>query len=91
MIRATPIRARRAGVSEPGQRASIGYPGLGERAFVSSASKPPGSAFIAKRGAKIFQGLQDLLRYQMLDLLMIALGVGFFVASVLYVLACERM
>jgi hypothetical protein len=32
-----------------------------------------------------------LLRYQMLDLLMIALGVGFFVASVLYVLACERM
>jgi len=27
----------------------------------------------------------------MLDFLMIALGVGFFVASVLYVLACERM
>jgi hypothetical protein len=27
----------------------------------------------------------------MLDILMIALGVGFFVAAVLYVLACERM
>jgi len=27
----------------------------------------------------------------MLDVAMIALGVGFFVASVLYVLACERM
>jgi hypothetical protein len=27
----------------------------------------------------------------MLDFVMIALGVGFFVASVLYVLACERM
>ena len=27
----------------------------------------------------------------MLDTVMIALGVGFFVASVLYVLACERM
>jgi len=27
----------------------------------------------------------------MLDVAMIALGAGFFVASVLYVLACERM
>jgi len=27
----------------------------------------------------------------MLDVVMIAVGVGFFVASVLYVLACERM
>jgi hypothetical protein len=27
----------------------------------------------------------------MLDIAMMALGVGFFVASVLYVLACERM
>jgi len=27
----------------------------------------------------------------MLDVAMIALGVGFFVAAVLYVLACERM
>jgi len=27
----------------------------------------------------------------MLDFVMIALGVGFFVASLLYVLACERM
>ena len=27
----------------------------------------------------------------MLDTVMIALGVGFFVASILYVLACERM
>jgi len=27
----------------------------------------------------------------MLDVVMIALGVGFFAASVLYVLACERM
>jgi len=27
----------------------------------------------------------------MLDVVMIALGVGFFVESVLYVLACERM
>jgi hypothetical protein len=27
----------------------------------------------------------------MLDVVMIALGVGFFVASILYVLACERM
>jgi len=27
----------------------------------------------------------------MLDVTMMALGVGFFVASVLYVLACERM
>jgi len=27
----------------------------------------------------------------MLDTAMIAIGVGFFVASVLYVLACERM
>jgi hypothetical protein len=27
----------------------------------------------------------------MLDVVMVALGVGFFVASVLYVLACERM
>jgi hypothetical protein len=27
----------------------------------------------------------------MLDFVMIALGVSFFVASVLYVLACERM
>jgi len=27
----------------------------------------------------------------MLDLVMIAAGVGFFVASILYVLACERM
>jgi len=27
----------------------------------------------------------------MLDIAMIALGVGFFVASVFYVLACERM
>jgi hypothetical protein len=29
--------------------------------------------------------------FAMLDVVMIALGVGFFVASVLYVLACERM
>lgn len=28
---------------------------------------------------------------QMLDFAMIAMGVGFFVASILYVLACERM
>jgi len=27
----------------------------------------------------------------MLDVVMIAIGVGFFVAAVLYVLACERM
>jgi len=27
----------------------------------------------------------------MLDFVMIAIGVGFFAASVLYVLACERM
>jgi len=27
----------------------------------------------------------------MLDIVMIAIGVGFFVASILYVLACERM
>jgi hypothetical protein len=27
----------------------------------------------------------------MLDVVMVALGVGFFVASFLYVLACERM
>ena len=27
----------------------------------------------------------------MLDLVMLVLGVGFFAASVLYVLACERM
>jgi hypothetical protein len=27
----------------------------------------------------------------MLDTVMIVLGVGFFVASILYVLACERM
>jgi len=27
----------------------------------------------------------------MLDFVMIAVGVGFFVASILYVLACERM
>jgi hypothetical protein len=27
----------------------------------------------------------------MLDFVMIAIGVGFFVASILYVLACERM
>jgi len=27
----------------------------------------------------------------MLDTVMIALGVGFFIAAVLYVLACERM
>jgi len=27
----------------------------------------------------------------MLDTVMIALGVGFFVASIFYVLACERM
>jgi len=27
----------------------------------------------------------------MLDFVMIAMGVGFFVASILYVLACERM
>jgi len=27
----------------------------------------------------------------MLDVVMMALGVGFFVVSVLYVLACERM
>jgi len=27
----------------------------------------------------------------MLDIVMVALGVGFFVASILYVLACERM
>jgi hypothetical protein len=35
----------------------------------------------------VFQGSQT----NMLDTVMIALGVGFFVASVLYVLACERM
>jgi len=27
----------------------------------------------------------------MLDVVMIAIGVGFFAASILYVLACERM
>jgi hypothetical protein len=27
----------------------------------------------------------------MLDVVLIAVGVGFFVASILYVLACERM
>jgi len=27
----------------------------------------------------------------MLDFVMLAIGVGFFVASILYVLACERM
>jgi hypothetical protein len=30
-------------------------------------------------------------RTVMLDIGMIAIGVGFFVASILYVLACERM
>ena len=28
---------------------------------------------------------------EMLDIAMIAIGVGFFAASILYVLACERM
>jgi hypothetical protein len=33
----------------------------------------------------------NLKAIAMLDVAMMALGVGFFVASVLYVLACERM
>jgi hypothetical protein len=47
---------------------------------------------IGQRRKKIFRGPQDTCRgNQMLDIGMIAIGVGFFVASILYVLACERM
>jgi predicted membrane-bound dolichyl-phosphate-mannose-protein mannosyltransferase len=35
--------------------------------------------------------LDSLRVIAMLDVVLLAIGVGFFVASVLYVLACERM
>lgn len=37
--------------------------------------------------ARLFEGSKTA----MLDVVLIAVGVGFFVASILYVLACERM
>jgi hypothetical protein len=53
---------------------------------------PPGSAFMTKRGAKISRVCRIPAEVsQMLDFVMIAMGVGFFCASILYVLACERM
>ncbi len=36
-------------------------------------------------------GADDARRLIMFDTLMLAIGCGFFVAAVLYVLACERM
>jgi hypothetical protein len=39
----------------------------------------------------VLASLGSLRIIPMLDVVMIVLGVGFFVASVLYVLACERM
>ena len=41
--------------------------------------------------AAVFASLASLKVMAMLDFVMIALGVAFFAASVLYVLACERM
>ena len=41
--------------------------------------------------ATVFASLASLKVMAMLDFVMIALGVAFFAASVLYVLACERM
>ena len=53
---------------------------------------PFDSAFTAKRGAKICRVCRRPAEVsQMLDFVMITMGVGFFVASILYVLACERM
>jgi len=46
------------------------------------------------RDAVSASGSRVLLRRKqiaMLDIGMIAIGVGFFVASILYILACERM
>ena len=45
-----------------------------------------------KRGAKISRICRTPAEVsQMLDFVMIAMGIGFFVASIFYVLACERM
>jgi hypothetical protein len=41
--------------------------------------------------AAVFALLASLKVTAMLDFVMIAIGGGFFVAAVLYVLACERM
>ena len=45
---------------------------------------PPGAA---SQPCTVFEGTQST----MLDFAMLAIGVGFFVASIFYVLACERM
>jgi hypothetical protein len=49
--------------------------------FVAAAPTSVGSRFLSI----------PLRVITMLDFVMIAIGVGFFVASILYVLACERM
>ena len=74
---AAPTRARKLGVSEGGQ--CVGR----SNALVISEFRAttPVAADRSPRSKVI----------AMLDFAMIAAGVGFFVASVLYVLACERM
>ena len=51
------------------------------------------SGFVAAAPASVMSPFLSIpLRViAMLDVVLIAVGVGFFVASVLYVLACERM
>lgn len=39
----------------------------------------------------IFRGRHARMETAMLDVILVAVGVGFFVAAVLYVVACERM
>ena len=54
----------------------------------SNALANSGSCRCGTCGTRILRLTQVIA---MLDVVMIALGVGFFVAAVLYVLACERM
>ena len=77
---ATPTRARNAGASEPGERAGWSN-ALAISGFVAAAPASVRSRFLSI----------PLRVIAMLDVVLIAVGVGFFVASILYVLACERM
>ena len=64
-----------------GENARVRSNALAISGFVAAAPASVGSPFLSI----------PLRVIAMLDVVLIAVGVGFFVASVLYVLACERM
>jgi hypothetical protein len=68
-----------------------GEPAARPRSLYSAYNGPTRRLSILNAGASISGAGQDQEARAMSDVLMIGTGVGFFVASILYVLACERM